>query len=206
MIFILPAIGSGSDGVHAGWKHEHLRRLYFGRYLQPSLQFIFSCSQSLFVQQRRAGPNSCKTGGRRLSGQRRLLILDWPILFIRRLAVGSHFFDRLLGRRYGGGHGGGHHGGGHGDWNGPGPDRGAPWGNRQNSDGDQSAPPVQQRVLVCPNCRSDNTPDSRFCVNCGQRFGSAEAACSKCNAPIAANSRFCPSCGTAVAETNPAGR
>ncbi|WP_422836375.1 double zinc ribbon domain-containing protein [Afipia carboxidovorans] len=47
-------------------------------------------------------------------------------------------------------------------------------------------------------------PDSRFCANCGQRFGSAEAACAKCNAQVASNSRFCPSCSTAVAATNPA--
>ncbi|MBX9843453.1 MAG: zinc-ribbon domain-containing protein [Xanthobacteraceae bacterium] len=120
--------------------------------------------------------------------------------------MGSHFLDRLFGRRYGGGHGGGHHGGGHGDRYGRGPDRGAPWGNQQNPDWDQSPPPAQQRVLVCPSCRSDNAPDSRFCANCGQRFGSSEAACSKCNASIPANSKFCPSCGTAVAGANPEGR
>ena len=99
--------------------------------------------------------------------------------------MGSHFFERLFGGRSGG-HGGGHHGRGrHGS-------HGEAWGR------EQSAPQATQRVLVCPKCRTDNSSDSRFCANCGQQFGGADAACAKCSATIAPNSKFCSSCGTAV--------
>ncbi|MBN8935696.1 MAG: zinc ribbon domain-containing protein [Rhizobiales bacterium] len=121
------------------------------------------------------------------------------------VVMGSHFLDRLFGRRYGGGHGGGHHGGGHGDQYGSAPDRGTLSGNRHSPDWNRSAPPAQQRILVCPSCRFDNTPDSRFCVNCGQRFGLSEAVCSKCSTSIPANAKFCSACGTAVAGANPQG-
>ncbi|WP_130357696.1 zinc-ribbon domain-containing protein [Pigmentiphaga kullae] len=98
--------------------------------------------------------------------------------------MGSHFLDRLLGRRTGEYEG--HH--------------------KKNSRGhgyetDHSTPTAVQRLLVCPNCRSDNASTSHFCANCGQRFGLLEATCPECNAPIAAHSKFCSSCGKAVAFT-----
>ncbi|WP_430702209.1 zinc-ribbon domain-containing protein [Rhodopseudomonas palustris] len=55
-----------------------------------------------------------------------------------------------------------------------------------------------QRVLVCPTCRSDNLPNSRFCAQCGQRLGTAERNCVDCGSKLAAEAKFCPSCGKAA--------
>lgn len=102
--------------------------------------------------------------------------------------MGSHFLERLLGmgkHGYGGGHGG-HHGRGYG-WD--------PYGQPPERAPQSQAP---ARVLVCPKCRADNDPDARFCTQCGDKFGGAEAACAKCGAPMAATAKFCPGCGQAA--------
>jgi hypothetical protein len=68
--------------------------------------------------------------------------------------MGSHFLGRWLG-----GLGGGHHGGRH---------RGRrDYGYDSLRNGDGLAP---LRVLVCPECRADNTPNSRFCAQCGKQM------------------------------------
>lgn len=131
--------------------------------------------------------------------------------------MSSDFLGRLFGGgRHGGNHGGGH-GGGHRDDHGYG--YGSPWGApapgpvpTQPAPGSFSQPgwtslpqapahdcnAAAERVLVCPSCRSDNAPDSRFCAQCGQRLGPAEQAC-KCGAVLAPGVKFCPSCGAAAA-------
>lgn len=95
--------------------------------------------------------------------------------------MSSHFFDRFLsGGRHG--HGGSHRGGGG-------------WGNPH---GPASYPPPQpERVIVCPKCRSDNSPSARFCAQCGDAFGSTAIACPKCGAEVDGRAKFCPSCGQA---------
>lgn len=92
--------------------------------------------------------------------------------------MGSHFFDRFTGRL-------GRHGGGH--------------GNRS-----KEAWPTEQRqqptrVLVCPRCWADNTPDARFCGACGNAFAPARAAtCTGCGNALATDAKFCSSCGQAA--------
>ena len=99
--------------------------------------------------------------------------------------MSSHFFDRFLsGGRHG--HGGSHRGGGG-------------WGNPH---GPATYPPPQpertpERVIVCPKCRSDNSPSARFCAQCGDAFGSTAIACPKCGAEVDGRAKFCPSCGQA---------
>ncbi|MBY0559409.1 zinc-ribbon domain-containing protein [Hyphomicrobium sp.] len=98
--------------------------------------------------------------------------------------MGSHFLSRLLG-----GFGGGSRHGrrGHGDRGDYG--YGSPSGQRTAA---------FQRVVVCPSCRADNAPDSRFCAQCGQSLGSVEQACAKCGVTLPPGTKFCPSCGTSV--------
>ncbi|TBR28279.1 MAG: zinc-ribbon domain-containing protein [Reyranella sp.] len=96
--------------------------------------------------------------------------------------MSSHFFDRFFGGR---GRSGGHGlGRGHGE--------------RYYRDADPREASVRERVIVCPACRSDNQPDSRFCGNCGRQLGAASIMCSKCNTAIANGAKFCSSCGTAA--------
>ncbi|MES2120847.1 MAG: zinc-ribbon domain-containing protein [Pseudomonadota bacterium] len=100
--------------------------------------------------------------------------------------MSSHFLERLLGMgKHGYGGQGGHHGRGYGQ---------DPFAPRQDPAPSSQAP---TRVLVCPKCRADNAADARFCTQCGERFGGAEAACGKCGAKMAANAKFCPDCGEA---------
>ncbi|WP_371422589.1 zinc ribbon domain-containing protein [Tardiphaga sp.] len=110
--------------------------------------------------------------------------------------MSSHFLGRLLGGHGGSGHGGGGHGSpwdaarlAQGPFSQPGP----------QAPGHGSIPATAQRVLVCPNCRGDNSPDSRFCGQCGQRLGPPEQACAKCGVTLASGVKFCPSCGEAAA-------
>lgn len=100
--------------------------------------------------------------------------------------MSSHFFDRFFGGRgRGSGHGSGR---GHGS-------------DRYYRDADPREAPVRERVIVCPACRADNQPDSRFCGSCGRQLAAAPTACPKCNATIASGAKFCSSCGTAASGT-----
>ena len=51
---------------------------------------------------------------------------------------------------------------------------------------------VQAGTIVCPNCKSQNVANSRFCLNCGSVLSNA---CPDCGFQLVPNSRFCPGCG-----------
>ena len=49
--------------------------------------------------------------------------------------------------------------------------------------------------MHCPKCSTDNPPQARFCLNCGERL---IAICPQCQAEAPPQTRFCPSCGAAM--------
>lgn len=51
--------------------------------------------------------------------------------------------------------------------------------------------------MECPNCSYENTPDARFCENCGQPL---ERICPNCGEPILGTPRYCKYCGHNLAE------
>lgn len=52
----------------------------------------------------------------------------------------------------------------------------------------------------CPNCGAANSPQARFCADCGQAIQPRQAAssqntCPQCGTPLRDQAQFCPSCG-----------
>lgn len=60
---------------------------------------------------------------------------------------------------------------------------------------------TQASMLICTNCESANTPDTRFCSSCGTKLTEptpkeqAEKTCSSCGARNATGTMFCVECG-----------
>ncbi|PYJ79316.1 MAG: hypothetical protein DME69_05220 [Verrucomicrobia bacterium] len=52
--------------------------------------------------------------------------------------------------------------------------------------------------MICPQCHSENLPDSTFCDQCGARL---ETACSNCGEPNRREARFCKNCGRLIDRT-----
>src|SRR3989442_9775667 len=52
--------------------------------------------------------------------------------------------------------------------------------------------------MICPQCYSENFPDSAFCDQCGTRL---ETACSNCGEPNRRGARFCKNCGRLIDQT-----
>lgn len=70
-----------------------------------------------------------------------------------------------------------------------------PWTARRSGEAADQSP--------CPSCGHPNSPDARFCENCGSELGTACPNCGTRNAPSA---RFCRRCGNQlVAAPQPAG-
>lgn len=61
----------------------------------------------------------------------------------------------------------------------------------------QAGQQAPQQVLLCSNCQAKVAEGSKFCPNCGIRFGVGQA-CTNCNAPLAPGAKFCPQCGQPV--------
>ena len=51
-------------------------------------------------------------------------------------------------------------------------------------------------VLTCANCNTQNDPNRKFCVECGQRLA---AACPACGSENPTGAKFCGECGTTLA-------
>ena len=47
-------------------------------------------------------------------------------------------------------------------------------------------------MVTCPNCRTSNDPDRKFCVECGHALTSG---CRVCGAANPAGAKFCGTCG-----------
>ena len=52
-------------------------------------------------------------------------------------------------------------------------------------------------VKICPECETKNSPNAKFCVECGKKLVS-EKVCSKCGKKMRASAKFCPECGEKV--------
>ena len=51
--------------------------------------------------------------------------------------------------------------------------------------------------MTCSKCRTENAPDAKFCVECGESF---KGRCPKCGLVNPANAKFCQECGTSFGE------
>jgi len=58
--------------------------------------------------------------------------------------------------------------------------------------------PQLKSFMVCPQCRSENSPNSVFCDECGARL---ETACANCGEPNRRGARFCKNCGRLIDQT-----
>lgn len=58
-------------------------------------------------------------------------------------------------------------------------------------------------MMDCPSCSYDNSPDARFCENCGQPL---ERVCPNCGEPISGSPRFCKHCGHRLEDDEPRAR
>ena len=53
---------------------------------------------------------------------------------------------------------------------------------------------TDERLVVCPECKTNNKADSKFCSNCGSELVLTKA-CPSCNKKIKSGLKFCPECG-----------
>lgn len=51
--------------------------------------------------------------------------------------------------------------------------------------------------IFCNNCQSENSPEAKFCWQCGELLNAAPqpATCKSCGAPLVPNAAFCTACG-----------
>ena len=50
--------------------------------------------------------------------------------------------------------------------------------------------------MQCPQCRHENPPDAKFCLECG--YNRQAVACPACGTELPAGAKFCKSCGQKV--------
>ena len=60
--------------------------------------------------------------------------------------------------------------------------------------------PQLKSFMVCPQCRSENSPNSVFCDECGARL---ELMCPHCEEPNRTGAKFCRNCGQLIDQTPP---
>lgn len=56
--------------------------------------------------------------------------------------------------------------------------------------------PVQ--TVTCSECGATNSPDSKFCNNCGKSLAMSSVICTSCNAQNSMSSKFCSNCGASL--------
>jgi hypothetical protein len=75
-------------------------------------------------------------------------------------------------------------------------------------------PPQMQQPIVCPACGLPNSPERKFCSNCGTGLTSRgpqqppwgtqpTTACPNCGLPNSPERKFCSNCGTGLASRGP---
>lgn len=52
---------------------------------------------------------------------------------------------------------------------------------------------ANENEVICPNCKSSNSNDTKFCGNCGSPL---TATCPSCGASVALDTKFCGQCGS----------
>ena len=58
-----------------------------------------------------------------------------------------------------------------------------------------SAQPAAAQGVACPKCGAECAPEAKFCLNCGEKLGSAGITCPECGASLPAGAKFCVNCG-----------
>ncbi|MFL9989583.1 zinc ribbon domain-containing protein [Paraburkholderia sediminicola] len=104
---------------------------------------------------------------------------------------GRSSHDGGHGRSHGGGHG---HGGDHRD--GGVREYGRGHGHRDDQTWGRTTVPPQpaQSGIICPQCKTANSPGARFCSQCATPL--LPAACGTCNSELTTGAKFCSQCGT----------
>jgi membrane protease subunit (stomatin/prohibitin family) len=69
----------------------------------------------------------------------------------------------------------------------------------QAMQGTQNAAKPNVGTFTCPNCNTANPVGSKFCNNCGQKFGPATIKCPTCGTENPAGAKFCSNDGTKLA-------
>ena len=57
--------------------------------------------------------------------------------------------------------------------------------------------------MVCSQCGLENSPDKKFCTECGAKL---TGVCPKCNMPIEGSEKFCGQCGRMLTSTMPSSK
>ncbi|WP_071603806.1 double zinc ribbon domain-containing protein [Dickeya zeae] len=89
-------------------------------------------------------------------------------------------FDKLLGGHHGQSHHGHHRSDHHAD----------------HHHSHNTPPAGNQNGMSCPQCRSLNAPNARFCQQCGVSL--LPAACPQCGTSVQAGAKFCAQCGNTL--------
>lgn len=55
-------------------------------------------------------------------------------------------------------------------------------------------------TATCPSCGADVAPDTKFCSECGSPMIEPDKTCPECGANVAPDAKFCNECGTPMAE------
>ena len=55
-----------------------------------------------------------------------------------------------------------------------------------------AGPVLQEGMILCPKCKTQNTSNSKFCLSCGSPLS---ADCPDCGFHLVPGARFCPGCG-----------
>lgn len=74
-------------------------------------------------------------------------------------------------------------------------------GRKYDAFGSKFCPNCGKEYNPCPKCASDNLPESRRCLNCGQLLHSETTSfcfCPRCGQQIPTESLFCPKCGNKI--------
>lgn len=62
---------------------------------------------------------------------------------------------------------------------------------------DTSASGSAGSARACPRCKAANSPEARFCQQCGTPLSGA--TCGQCGMALSETAKFCPQCGEARA-------
>lgn len=60
--------------------------------------------------------------------------------------------------------------------------------------------PSQMSASTCPQCETRNTPEARFCAQCGIALHAT--ACHACGKDVPPAAKFCPECGQSIRKTS----
>lgn len=57
---------------------------------------------------------------------------------------------------------------------------------------------VNANTVECPNCKTKNEKEAKFCSECGIKLRAQKVICPNCGAELAESAKFCSECGTKI--------